>query len=67
MTSTSAGSQPEAKKFLQGKVDELYAEEQEERMRRLADIRNANPGDYATRGIESQNVVNMYQSGTLRV
>jgi hypothetical protein len=67
MTSTSAGSQPEAKKFLQGKLDELYAAEQEERMRRLADIRTTDPGDYATRGIESQNVKGMYEGGTLRV
>jgi hypothetical protein len=67
MTSTSAGSQPEAKKFLQGKVDELYAAEQEERMRRLADIRNADPGDYAMRGVESENIVNKYQGGTLRL
>jgi|32_taG_2_1085360.scaffolds.fasta_scaffold239023_2 hypothetical protein len=67
MTSTSAGSQPDAKKFLEGKVDELYALEQEERMKQLAGFRTAEVGDYAMRGVESNDIPSKYQGGSLRV
>lgn len=67
MTSTSAGSQPEAKKFLEGKVDELFAQQKEKEIADLQAARIPATGMQGLAGARPQTVEQMYIDGTLRV
>ncbi|MFZ9327887.1 MAG: hypothetical protein ACO24H_10660 [Polynucleobacter sp.] len=67
MTSTSAGSRPDPKQFLEGKLNELYALEKEQEIADLQGIRTAKPGDQALRGKEPVTIQALYEGGTLRV
>ena len=67
MTSTSAGSRPEAKKFLEGKVDELYAQAVEQGIRDLQDARTPGVGDQTLTGAVPDTIRAKYEGGSLRV
>ena len=67
MTSTSAGSQPDAKKFLEGKVDELFAQQKEKEIADLQAARTPAVGAQALTGAVPRTIREAYESGTLRV
>jgi hypothetical protein len=67
MTSTSAGSRPDPKQFLEGKVDELYAQQKEKEISDLQNARTPGVGQQALTGAVPQTIREAYESGVLRV